>query len=87
MLRSGGPGERCGVDCPPARGTLVAPTMRGTAGIGPVAAVRLEPAGTTAGIADRLPGIPGAGGILPAGEAGVEGMGRPVVGHTRTHAS
>jgi hypothetical protein len=43
--------------------------------------------GLTAGMADRLPGIPGAGGILPAGEARVEGMGRPVVGHTRTHNS
>ena len=79
MLRSGGPEERVG-----------APATRpedGATGTVPDDPDRLEPAGTTAGIADRLPGMPGAGGILPAGEASVEGMGWPVVGHTRTHAS
>ena len=80
MLRSGGPEVRAGPEGPAARGP-------GTAGTVPEEPDRREPAGTTADIADRLPGMPGAGGILPAGEASVEGMGWPVVGHTRTHDS
>jgi hypothetical protein len=90
MLRSGGPDERTDPDCPPARGTVGDATMRvgpDDAGIAPVGDNCRDPAGTTAGSAERLPGIPGAGGILPAGEASVEGMGWPVVGHTRTQTS
>jgi hypothetical protein len=79
MLRSGGPDER--------GGAAATRPDDGTAGIAPDDPDRLELDGTTAGIADRLPGIPGAGGIRPAGDARVEGMGRPVVGHIRTHGS
>ena len=79
MLRSGGPEDRAGV-----AGTR---PDEGAAGTVPEDPDRREPAGTTAAIADRLPGMPGAGGILPAGDASVEGMGWPVVGHTRTHDS
>lgn len=79
MLRSGGPDVR-----PGAPGTR---PDEGATGTLAEEGDRLELEGTTAGIADRLPGIPGAGGILPAGAARVEGMGRPVVGHTRTDNS
>ena len=79
MLRSGGPDERIGAPGPR--------PDEGAAGIDPEDPDRLEIDGTTAGIADRLPGIPGAGGIRPAGEASVDGMARPVVGQIRTHGS
>lgn len=89
MLRSGGPDDRVDPGSPGPRGGAP-PAIRtdpGPAGIATEDGDRLGSPGTTAGIADRLPGIPGAGGILPAGDARVDGMAWPVVGQTRTHAS
>jgi hypothetical protein len=91
MLRSGGPDVRVDPGCPPTRWTPGAPGTRPDAGMEagtfPEVGERRDAGATPAAIADRLPGIVGAGGILPAGDARVEGMGWPVVGHTRTHAS